>query len=294
VTIKVTDVSGNETEQTFEVTIVDTTAPTFDTIKEQVIESGAFEDIDWTTYMTNIQDNTSLNVVVEEIEDEVMYNVPGKYEVLVRATDQQGLSFEQVIQVTVVDTTPPEVITPRLPVILLEYNDALSFELIGLLAVDNTNGDITTSIQTTVDLKTLPLGVHLIPYFVTDAFGNTFEGEIEVVIMDTTAPTIEAIRDIVIVRGDGFDIKDYVTVTDNYDFSLLEDVIFSEDFTIFEVGTYETNIQVQDGSGNLVTYDITIMVIPDHEPYIIIGVVFGVMMGVSMMVKMVVLKKVKP
>jgi endonuclease I len=104
VTVKAIDNSGNEKTQTFNVSVIDSTNPTFDLIEDQFIALSA-TDIDWTTFISNEDDNHSNQLTLTEVYDNVSYGVPGDYTVKVEVTDEAGNSSSQVFTVTIAGET---------------------------------------------------------------------------------------------------------------------------------------------------------------------------------------------
>jgi alpha-tubulin suppressor-like RCC1 family protein len=160
VTVKVSDQSGNETSKTFEVAVIDTTPPEFDITIEA--REG---DINWTEYVSNITDNSKGDFVVEEVEDNVIYNQPGLYTVIVSVSDESNNTAYRTLNITVVDTIKPQVsLNPSLDSI---EKDSTYTEY-GITAIDVT--DTTYTIEGEVDI-TSP-GVYELRYIVTDTSGN--------------------------------------------------------------------------------------------------------------------------
>merc|ERR1711879_1013847 len=98
VIVRVTDAEGLFTERSFDVTVEDTTAPTF-SIDNQTIEAGEYTTYDWTTEIYNIIENTDEGTVSVEVTDNVDYNTTGDYSVTVRVTDAEGLFTEESMTV---------------------------------------------------------------------------------------------------------------------------------------------------------------------------------------------------
>merc|ERR1711879_348060 len=99
VTVRATDAQGLFTEESFTVTVEDTTAPSF-SVDDQTIEAGAFSNVDWTTYIYNINENTDEGTTSIEISDGVDYDTTGSYSVTLRVTDAEGLFSEETFTVT--------------------------------------------------------------------------------------------------------------------------------------------------------------------------------------------------
>jgi len=100
VTLTVADSRGLETTLIITVTVVDGTKPTFDLITDQEILAGG-SNKNWATLITNETDNICGDLIKQEVSDNVDYNVPGVYVVIVSLTDLAGNTSEQSFNVTV-------------------------------------------------------------------------------------------------------------------------------------------------------------------------------------------------
>ena len=94
----------NEIELNATITVIDTIKPTF-SAEDTTIEAGT-ENIDWTTQVSDLSDNSYSVLVIEEV-DGVDYDSPGEYEVVVLVSDESENTAFEIITVTVIDTTAP-------------------------------------------------------------------------------------------------------------------------------------------------------------------------------------------
>jgi alpha-tubulin suppressor-like RCC1 family protein len=164
VTLATTDSSGNLGTVTFNVNVIDTTAPYFEIFMDFQIEIKEYEDYNWTDKITFIQDCSLIERI--EVEDNVIYNKIGTYEVVVMVQDQYLNSSSMTIYVTVADTVSPSLtLNPSVDTIYVgdSYLDQ------GILVQDNTETDV--SISGSVD--TLNAGTYLLTYTVTDEAENS-------------------------------------------------------------------------------------------------------------------------
>jgi len=214
-----------------------------------------------------------------------LYDQVGVYTVEVRLTDASGNYTDVTITVTVEDTTPPEFIDVPTEAVEVEYSDDFDLNSIGLGAIDNAQGNVSSFITTDVNIAELGLGEHEVEYTVTDQFGNVSTKTIIINIKDTTPPKILDIRPISVVRGSTFDIRDYIEVTDNFDLDLLDDVQFKDDVILSRVGTYETILTVSDSSGNTYEHAVTITVLPNYQPYYYVAGLISVLSLAAVVVK---------
>jgi alpha-tubulin suppressor-like RCC1 family protein len=164
VTLAATDSSGNLGTVTFNVNVIDTTAPYFEIFMDFVIEIKEYEDYNWTDKITFIQDYSLIEMI--EVEDNVIYDSLGTYEVVVMVRDEFLNSSSMTIYVTVVDTVSPSLsLKPSVDTIYVgdSYIDQ------GILVEDNTVTDV--SISGSVD--TLTSGTYVLTYTVTDEAENS-------------------------------------------------------------------------------------------------------------------------
>ena len=85
--------------------VVDTVSPTFH-IDNQIIHTNN-PDIDWSTYIVWASDNYSIVLSYYEVEDNVDYDNPGVYSVIVKVVDESLNETYKTIFITVVNTTYP-------------------------------------------------------------------------------------------------------------------------------------------------------------------------------------------
>ena len=112
-----------------------------------------------------------------------------------RNTTQTLLAAERIKSATLVNVTVTPDVT--IPVITLLGDASVSLELgtaytdAGATAVDNIDGDISTSIVTVSDVNTGAVGTYTVTYNVSDAAGNAAAEVTRTVnVVDTTAPVI--------------------------------------------------------------------------------------------------------
>ena len=145
-----------------------------------------------------------------------------------------------------------------------------------LTAVDETDGDLTSSIINTVDDYTAnndTLGDYLTTWQVTDGAGNIGEYNITVRVTDITKPSINLIGEsTVYVEYPASYNEMGAVVTDNYDTGLTAVISGSVDTNT--LGTYIVYYDVVDGSGNAATQlSRTVIVRDDNEDIPIITIV---------------------
>jgi hypothetical protein len=245
---KTIDEAGNESIKQIKI-YIDRTAPTFDSITPQTIESG-ISNVDWASLIVNNNDNLSTSLTNQELTDDVDYNTPGVYIAEVESVDQAGNSHNVYISVTVEDTTNPSFSV--IPAQTIEAGStAIEWEALIINKIDNSDTTLTTRVVSDdVDYDTV--SSYTVEVGLADLYGNEVTQSFVVNVVDTTAPSFDTIGSQTITLGTA-DI-DWTTYIKNIvdagssTFSTLE-VTDEVDYT--KVGTYQVKVSVEDEYGNI-------------------------------------------
>ncbi|PKK95029.1 MAG: hypothetical protein CVV60_03405 [Tenericutes bacterium HGW-Tenericutes-5] len=264
VTVRLIDESLNETSQTFTVSVVDTTNPTFDDIGNQVIEVGEFSDIDWTYLAQNLSDNGIDELIVSEA-DRVNYTKVGSYTVTIIVMDNRSNMTSKDFTVDVVDTTAPtaDEVEPQ----VLEAGDFLEYPSLVVNLYDNSNEYVDIYIiSDLVDYYTP--GTYQVTLRLMDLYGNFSLLYIDVTVIDTLAPYIGYIEDLVFEAGTYTGINWITLMTNVYDNTLKEvdKYVISSNVSFNEVGTYQVVLGARDASMNESTITVTVRIIDTVAP----------------------------
>lgn len=168
VTVRVTDSSGNYLDDTFNVIIEDTIAPTFDPILDVIIEAGS-SPIDWTLYIQNESDLSGGVLTKSLISSNVDYDTVGIYQVELGVLDESDNLAYTVFNVEVIDTTEPWfdfIFDQVIPI------DSAPLDWLTYIINPNDNSDSVLTpilIQDTVDYSTE--GTYIVEVGVSDDSG---------------------------------------------------------------------------------------------------------------------------
>ena len=248
----VNDAAGNAaTTVTRTVIIADTTAPSISLVGSPTVtvEQGSSYSDAGATATDNVDGNLTTSIVVAG--DIVDVNTAGTYVVRYDVTDAAGNSATQITRtVTVSDTTIP-VIT-LIGNATVSQGQGLTYTDAGASALDNINGDISTSIVITnpVDINTI--GTYIVSYNVADASGNNAATVTRTVnITDGIAPVITLLGNASEDHTLGQLYADPgVSATDNLDGDISANVITSGTIDINTEGAYVLSYDVTDSAGN--------------------------------------------
>ena len=250
-TYNVSDASGNVADPvTRTVNVVDTTIPVITLLGEAIvtIEVGTtYTDAGATATDNYDGDLTSSIVIVNNVDTSTV----GTYTLTYNVSDTSGNAAVSVIRtVNVVDTTAPVITLLGEAIVTIEvgttYTDA------GATALDNYDGDLTSSIVIVNNVDTSTVGTYTLTYNVSDTSGNAAVSVIRTVnVVDTTIPVITLLGDITVTIEVGTTYTDAgATALDNYDGDLTSSIVIVNNVDTSTVGTYTVTYNVSDTSGN--------------------------------------------
>ena len=249
VTITASD-GTNQTLCTFNLTVIDQTAPTAvcqsitvaldvngtATITSSDIDGGSTDNCGTIT--------TSLNTTIFSCDD------IGDNTVVLTITDQAGQTTTCSAIVTVVDATAPNVVCQDITLILGPTGQAtISAQDIDAGSTDNC-GIVSYSIDTTT-FDCSNTGANVVTLTLTDASGNTSSCTTTVTVVDQTPPTLTCLEDQIVAIDNtcSFVVPNYVPsliASDNCDtLSVTQNPLPG---TILGVGTTPVTVTATDGS----------------------------------------------
>jgi gliding motility-associated-like protein len=190
VVLTITDVNGNTDTAQVEITILDTVSPT-------VIVNNSFVYVDSNGSVTIspafVDGGTFDNCAIASLTlDTTDFNCSGHGDTIVTtftALDVNGNSSSASVELYILDTIAPEVITQNLTV----YLDSFGATSITPAMVDNGSWDSCGVDQLTLDIEDFNcanVGVNVVTLTVTDIHGNTNSATANVQVFDTIAPAI--------------------------------------------------------------------------------------------------------
>ena len=207
-------------------------------------------------------DNIDGAIAATEISNNVNTNIIGTYYVVYSATDAAANTSTTSRQVNVIaqdHSAPVITILGSNPVTLLE---TMSYTDAGATALDNFDGDITSTIATSSDVDTNTVGVYAVVYTSTDSSGNVASSTRTVnVIADSVAPVITILGNNPesIVIGNVYSDAG-ATANDNLDGDVTGSINTTNAVNTAIVGAYSVTYVVSDAHGNTATSTRTVNV----------------------------------
>ncbi len=201
VTCSATDQAGNTGEASFDVTVEDTTPPDVtvpgDITEEATSGAGAAVSFSPPSSANDIVDGDITPTCTANSGDTFPIDTT---EVTCSATDQAGNTGQASFDVTVEDTTPPDVTVPGdiTEEATSAAGAAVSFSPLPS-ANDIVDGDITPTC-TAASGDTFPIDTTEVTCSATDQAGNTGQASFDVTVEDTTPPTVTAPQPLTLVE----------------------------------------------------------------------------------------------
>jgi surface protein len=232
------------------VNLVDTTVPVITLEGESTVtlEVGSTYSDAGATALDNYDgDITSSIVTVNTVDTSTV----GTYIVTYDVSDANNNDAVQVIRtVNVVDTTLPVITITGDATVTIEVGS--TYTDVGATALDNYDGDITSSIVTVNNVDTSVVGTYTITYNVSDANDNTAAEVIRTVnVVDTTLPVITITGDATVTIEVGSTYTDVgATALDNYDGDITSSIVTVNNVDTSVVGTYTITYNVSDANDN--------------------------------------------
>ncbi len=237
-----TDEHGNKTEKTQQVTVVDTTPPEL-TIPADITgkEATSAEGTPVDTGMAQAKDIFKVTVT----SDKPSVFPFGTTRVKWTAEDEHGNKTEKTQNVTVVDTTPPELTIPA----DIAGKEATSAEGTPVDTGTAQAKDIFKVTVTSDKPSVFPVGTTEVKWTAVDEHGNKTEKTQNVTVVDTTPPELTIPADIAgkeATSAEGTPVETGIALAKD----LFKVTVTSNKPSVFPVGTTEVKWTAVDEHGN--------------------------------------------
>ncbi len=273
--------SGTNYETYIQGTMIDTESPYFQSSGsiisyiDQPITATEIKDS--LVAIDGIDGDVSENIVIVDDQYTEFMNTIGSYQIVFSVSDSSSNTTEITIPIEVIDVLEP--VFSDIGVIQAVYPNAYTVEdILGMLsASDNYDGDISSEITLVEENYTInadQVGTYELTFTVSDSSNNSTNYTQVVEVIDVEDPVIDGISEI----HTGYqtyvsesEIKDQLTITDNYD-DVIDLVIVTEANTYKNnsdtIGNYSVTFSVTDSSGNKTEKAIEMIVIDSIGPMI--------------------------
>lgn len=269
VTCTATDAAGNVGDNSFTVTVVDTTAPQVgvpdDITREATSAAGATAD-----FNTSASDAVDGSVPTNCDPGSGSTFALGTTTVICSATDAAGNTGSASFTVTVRDTTAPEVTVPAHVVAEATGPAGANVVYGDVSASDIVDGPITPTCSQASD-TVFALGTTTVTCTAVDAANNEGTGSFTVEVVDTTAPDVHAPANLVVgnTSGTGADNVAYSGATASDLVSGSHTVTCSPaSGSTFALGFTTVTCRATDAAGNTGTATFTIEVQDQTKPIV--------------------------
>ncbi len=188
ITYTVTDLSGNSTTETMNVTITDTTAPVVITQDINVyLDQNGNASITVAQVDNGSSDNCNLTLSLDNLSFDCS-NI-GANTVTLTGTDPSGNTASATATVTVIDNIAPSVTTQDIT-INLDANGSVALAINQVEVSSSDNCSIVSKVLSKTTFDCSNVGVNQVTYTVKDGAGNTTSETVNVTIVDNIAPTV--------------------------------------------------------------------------------------------------------
>jgi len=276
VTYNVSDAAGNAADEvTRNVVVIDDVVPlitlTGDDPFNFNMSSGSIYSDPGATATDNVDGTITGNIVTGG--DSVDTSTPGTYIVTYNVSDAAGNAAAQVTRnVVVIDDVAPEITITGDDPFNFNMSSGGTYTEQGATALDNVDGDITSSIVIGGDsVDTTTPGTYVVTYNVSDAAGNAaLQLTRDVVVIDDVAP------EITLLGTDPYEVSSNTTYTDpgatasdNADGDITANIIVGGDTVNTSLqGTYNVTYDVSDEAGNAATQQTRAVNVVNDPPVI--------------------------
>ena len=180
--------------------------------------------------------------------------------------------------ITVANTSCTVSVSATTPVITLIGNSVIEHRVgrtytdLGVLAMDNNDGNITDDVIVTGSVNSDVTGTYVLTYTVTNSFGNTATTTRTVNVVDAKPPVLTVIGDNPLTYQVSTSFVDPgATAIDEYDGDISNKILKSSTVTPTIAGTYKVTYYIIDAAGNSVSVDRIVNVVDTTLPTVTFG-----------------------
>ncbi len=264
--VTATDPAGNETTRSFDVTVVDETAPSLGIPEAFIVEAKAGECDAVATWEVAASDACSAAETVSDPPSGSRLPL-GTTTVRVTSTDDAGNTTSKSFEVTVVDATAPSLTVPASFAVDAEAGHCTAVVTWQATATDDCGA--VTVVSEPPSGSELALGATRVVVTATDEAGNETARSFEVTVLDRTPPTLVAPAHVSVPAAAGHCdavVTWDVTATDSC--SAVTIVSVPPPGSTFLVGTTQVVVTATDESGNSTSQTIDVTVTDAEAPSI--------------------------
>ena len=241
-----TDQVGNSSKAK-QITVKDSTAPTFSGVEDKTISAGiSFDAKAGVKAKDNVDGDLTGKI---EISGTVNVKAPGEYKVKYNVSDKAGNTTQAERKITVKDNTAP--IFSGIEDKTISVGTSFDAKA-GVKAKDNVDGDLTAKIGVSGTVNSQKSGKYTLTYNVTDKAGNKAEVKRIVVVVEETKPFFQHIDNLTIAAGSSFNSLSNVKATDKEDGDLTKSIKVAGTVNTKRPGKYTLVYTVTDKAGNKV------------------------------------------
>jgi len=272
VAISVIDLHGNESNASFEVNVIDLSAPQIVSLPADITittQPGVCGSVVSWTEPTAI-DNCQAIGLMSDISSGSLFDV-GSTLVTYTVEDPSGNVTTESFQVVVTEDEPPALV--GMPTSVTIFNDAgvcgAVHEWIEPTSTDNCQVASQVSTQSSGDL--FSVGITVVTYTTTDAAGNETSDSFQIEVLDQEDPVLNGLpldATISVDPGNCSALYQWVEPTPADNCGIASVTVDISSGSVFPLGLSTVSYTTTDINGNMITSQFTVDVIDDESPTI--------------------------
>lgn len=284
VTVTATDDTGNFSQKTFNVTVVDTTPPAIAAFGNITVNTDAGQPYATVTYTPTATDAVGPVTITTLPVSGTQFAI-GTTPVTITASDGAGNSSTASFTVTVQDNEAPTLDVPGNITVNTDLGLPTAQVTYSVTFDDNVPGATILQTAGLPSGSNFPIGATLNTFKVTDAAGNTTTKSFTVTVIDNEPPMIVGLPTDITVEVDYPDTGAVIsfvepTVTDNAPGATITLITPLGSGATFPLGTTVVTYKAEDAVGNFVTGSFNVIVNQIPPGYVTIAVQSGVSDGI--------------
>lgn len=267
ITVIVTDISKNTSQETFLVSVVDQDPPDL-VLKSNPLPISVYSevtDLVLKSYVLSISDNYDLMILDHiNITHDIDSTRLGKYHIYYSCSDSSHNTITKSLEISIVDDSKPFINNVRPLVFEVFDQDPIISEYFQISDNYNSFDDLTIKYISAYDLD--KIGRYQLIVEANDMSKNKSVYITEVIVVDQIPPVITQISDIIITNFEAVDLLIYFNAVDKYD---VENTILTIDdqFVDYQsIGSYDISVHATDLSDNLSTLETKLSIIDITPP----------------------------
>lgn len=256
IVFEVENSSKIKTTYILKVRVIDLTKPTIpgpDQLEYSYKKNKTIEDV---LNLYTVKDNCDNNIKLEILENNINFKKPGQYNLILKAKDNSNNETTKNVKVNILDDVKPVIIDENKGFIEINYKEKITngLLLLGLMAEDEIDGDLTNNIKVIKNNIKSKIGEYEVLYEVEDKAGNKTSYTRVYKVISTDKPQFYVSKDLLTIEDINAMNNDQLAeiLANIYNINMESYEIINNDYENNESnpGVYNLSVKVNDIYGN--------------------------------------------